>query len=67
VDTANEVLDAKMADIAATGADLVVTSNTGCHMQLIAGIRRAGLKADVKHVIEVLDESYAAAVPVGKR
>ncbi len=39
-DTANEVLDLKMADIAATGADIVAVTNTGCHMQLIAGVRR---------------------------
>jgi glycolate oxidase iron-sulfur subunit len=58
--TANQVLDAKMADIAAAGADLVVTSNTGCHMQLIAGVRRAGLHVQVKHVVELLDMSYQA-------
>lgn len=56
---ADAVLDAKMADIAATGADLIVTSNTGCHMQLIAGVRRAGLRARVMHVVEVLDMAYA--------
>lgn len=60
VDTANAVLDAKMADIAATGADLIVTSNTGCHMQLLAGVRRAGLNAQVKHLIELIDQSYEA-------
>ena len=58
VDTANEVLDAKLVDIAATGADLIVVSNAGCQMQLIAGARRAGLKAEVLHVVEVLDRSY---------
>jgi glycolate oxidase iron-sulfur subunit len=58
VDTANAVLDAKMADIAITHADLIVTSNTGCQMQLIAGVRRAGLRAKVMHVVEVLDEAY---------
>jgi len=47
-----------MADIAATGAELIVCSNTGCQMQLIAGVRRAGLKANVMHVAEVLDASY---------
>jgi glycolate oxidase iron-sulfur subunit len=61
VDTANAILDAKMADIAATGANLIVTSNTGCQMQLIAGVRRAGLKARVMHVVEVLDQAYGAA------
>jgi glycolate oxidase iron-sulfur subunit len=58
VDAANEVLDAKLVDIAATGADLIVVSNAGCQMQLIAGARRAGLKAEVLHVVEVLDRSY---------
>jgi glycolate oxidase iron-sulfur subunit len=61
VDTANEVLDAKMEDIAGTGAEVVVTSSTGCHMQLIAGVRRAGLKAKVMHVVQLLDLSYHAA------
>ena len=58
VDAANKVLDAKLVDIAATGADLIVVSNAGCQMQLIAGARRAGLKAEVLHVVEVLDRSY---------
>jgi glycolate oxidase iron-sulfur subunit len=57
-DTANAVLAAKMADIAATDADIIACSNTGCHIQLIAGVRRAGLKAEVKHVVELLDMSY---------
>ena len=59
VDTANQILDAKMMDIAQTGAELIVTSNTGCQMQLIAGVRKAGLEAKVLHVVEVLDWSYA--------
>ncbi len=59
-DTADAVLDLKMADIAGTGAEIVVTTNTGCHMQLIAGVRRAGLKVEVRHVVELLDRSYAA-------
>lgn len=59
-EVADQVLDAKLADIAATGADTVVISNTGCHMQLIAGVRRAGLKAQVRHVVELLDMSYRA-------
>ncbi|MCS7261169.1 MAG: heterodisulfide reductase-related iron-sulfur binding cluster [Anaerolineae bacterium] len=58
VDAATAILDAKMADIAATGADLIVTTNTGCHMQLLAGVRRAGLSAQVMHLVEVLDLSY---------
>ncbi len=52
------ILEAKMADIAATGAEIIVNSNTGCHLQLLAGVRRAGLKARVMHVVEVLELSY---------
>ncbi len=59
-ETANAVLDAKMEDIAATGADIVVTSNTGCHMQLVAGVRRWRLNAKVLHIAEVLDLAYMA-------
>jgi len=58
VDTANQILDTKMMDITLTGAELIVTSNTGCQMQLISGARRMGLDAKVMHVVEVLDWSY---------
>jgi glycolate oxidase iron-sulfur subunit len=71
-ETADQVLDTKMADIKATGAEIIVASNTGCHMQLLAGVRRAGLNANgrnvrVMHVVELLDMSYNGSneVPVG--
>ncbi len=57
-ETARAVLDAKMADIAATGADTLVVTNTGCHMQLLAGVRKAKLNLRVVHLVELLDESY---------
>jgi len=59
VDAANEILDARMQEIAVTSADIIVTTNTGCHMQLIYGVRKAGLKARVAHLVELLDESYS--------
>ncbi|MXZ62869.1 MAG: (Fe-S)-binding protein [Chloroflexi bacterium] len=55
-----EVLDAKLADIAGTGASTVVTSNPGCTMQIETGLRRARRRGEVLHVIELLDRSYAA-------
>ena len=61
VDAANAVLDNKMADIATTDADTIVATNTGCYMQLLYGVRRAGLKARVVHLVELLDRSYAQA------
>lgn len=57
-ETANQVLDAKLADVEQTGADLVVTSNTGCHMQMIYGMRKAGSDAEVLHLVELLDRAY---------
>jgi len=71
-DTAEQVLKAKMADIAgALGLDngampddglprVIVTSNSGCHMQLIHGARAAGLDVSVRHVMDLLDEAYSA-------
>ena len=53
-----QILDAKMKEVTAANADVIVTANTGCMLQLRAGVARAGLKTPVKHVIEVLDESY---------
>lgn len=58
-ETANALVDAKMADIAATGADTIVVTNSGCYLQMVHGVRRARLKARVVHLAELLDESYA--------
>ena len=60
-DTANQILDAKMTDVAQTRATTVVTTNTGCHMQLLYGVRRANINAEVIHLVELLDRSYAKA------
>ena len=52
------ILDQKMAEIASTGVQTVVTANPGCMMQLQRGVRRAGSAADVRHVVELVDEAY---------
>ncbi|MCY4639016.1 MAG: heterodisulfide reductase-related iron-sulfur binding cluster [Chloroflexi bacterium] len=57
------VLETKMGDIAGTGASVVATANPGCTLQLRAGIRRRGLEAEARHVIEILDEAYRAGAP----
>ena len=51
------LLDRKMEDVAATDAELVVSANPGCLLQLDWGRKRSGQKIEVKHVVEVLDES----------
>lgn len=53
-----KILDQKMNDVAATPVEMVATANVGCMLQLRAGIEQRGLKMEVKHVIELLDECY---------
>jgi len=55
------VLAEKLAHIGETGAHVVATGNPGCHMQLGAGARLAGLRLAVCHPVELLDESYRRA------
>jgi glycolate oxidase iron-sulfur subunit len=54
----SRILDDKMQDVAATGAQVIATSNPGCMMQLQRGLHRSGLAGEVKHVVELLDEAY---------
>jgi glycolate oxidase iron-sulfur subunit len=56
------LLESKMRRIDETGAELVLTANPGCLLQLRAGVKRAGGQRRVMHVIELLDEAYRRAV-----
>ncbi len=60
-ETADQVLASKMADVSGTNAEIIVTSNTGCHMQMIHGAQQRGLRAEVLHLVELLDRSYQKA------
>ena len=44
-----------------TQAQLLVTSNPGCLVQLARGVRERGLAVRIMHLVELLDRSYAAA------
>lgn len=48
----------KVEAVAETGADLVLTANPGCVMQIGAGLRAAGVRCRPLHPVELLDESY---------
>ena len=52
------VLRNKMASIKSTGAQVIVTANPGCMLQLAAGARKYGRAERVAHVVEILDEAY---------
>jgi glycolate oxidase iron-sulfur subunit len=58
---AARLLERKMAHVEATGASAVVTANPGCILQIAAGLRARGRDVTVLHVVEVLDQAYAAA------
>ena len=53
-----QILDQKMDEVAATGAEIIATANTGCMLQLRAGVKARMLKMRVAHVMELLDEAY---------
>ncbi|WP_448624173.1 (Fe-S)-binding protein [Geodermatophilus sp. URMC 64] len=55
--------DRKAANVAATGAPLLVTANPGCLMQVTDALRRAGTGIATAHTVEVLDASIRGAGP----
>jgi glycolate oxidase iron-sulfur subunit len=52
------LLEKKMGNVNTTGAGIIATANPGCMLQLQAGVRKHGGGQIVKHVVELLDESY---------
>lgn len=55
----SQLLDRKMRNVRATGAEVIVTSNPGCILQLAVGCRRSGIKAEVRHVVEIVDQALS--------
>jgi glycolate oxidase iron-sulfur subunit len=59
-ETSNAVLARKLTNVLTTRADIVVTGNPGCLMQIGAGLHRAGSRARTAHPVDLLDAAYAA-------
>ncbi len=57
-DMADELGDRKARHIQDTGANVVVTANPGCAMQLRTSLIRNNVDADVRHIAEILDQAY---------
>jgi glycolate oxidase iron-sulfur subunit len=55
------VLEEKLGNIKATGAQVLAIGNPGCQMQIGAGALLSGMKLAVCHPVELLDEAYARA------
>jgi glycolate oxidase iron-sulfur subunit len=60
---ARELGDRKAANVLATQADLLVTANPGCLMQIASAIGRAGESMALAHTVEVLDASIRGLPP----
>jgi glycolate oxidase iron-sulfur subunit len=56
-EAATELGDRKASHITALEADIVVSANPGCLLQLQSALARAGRKLPVRHFIELLDAS----------
>jgi glycolate oxidase iron-sulfur subunit len=55
------VLHPKLEQLRAAAPQVVATGNPGCVMQLGAGLAAQGIRAPVRHPVELLDASYRAA------
>jgi glycolate oxidase iron-sulfur subunit len=58
---ARELGRRKAANVAATGAELLVTANPGCAMQIASSLAASGQQMPMAHIAEVLDASIRDA------
>ena len=56
-EAATQLGDRKAGHVAALDADMVVSSNPGCLLQLQSAFPRVGRKLPVRHIVELLDAS----------
>jgi glycolate oxidase iron-sulfur subunit len=57
------ILRAKVDDLRASGAELIISANPGCILQIQKGLRESGMNIPVKHIAVVLDEALNGVVP----
>lgn len=66
-DISEKMVDAKVDDILASGADAVLGGDLGCLMNIAGRLSRRGVPMNVRHVAEVLADMTADVPPVGGR
>lgn len=64
VEMGERLLNRKLANIRATGAQVVTTANSGCALQIALGARAQQLDIEVVHPVELLYRAYRAAESV---
>ncbi len=52
------ILDEKLTELQSVQAQLVLTANPGCAMQLAAGLKARGIATPVRHLAELLAAAY---------
>jgi glycolate oxidase iron-sulfur subunit len=62
-DAAAELGDRKARHLLATGAEMIVTANPGCMLQIQAHLRRLGRPLPVRHPIQLVDASMRGTPP----
>jgi glycolate oxidase iron-sulfur subunit len=56
-DLSLKILDRKTKAIEESEADIVTTTCSGCMLQLMDGIHQAGLKKEVRHLVEMVNQA----------
>lgn len=58
-DESMEMLDQKMENIRKVSPKIIVTTNPGCHLQMLMGVNREGLEGKIRvvHLVELLAEA----------
>nr|MDQ6932128.1 (Fe-S)-binding protein [Candidatus Eremiobacteraeota bacterium] len=57
-DMSSQLQQRKISNIKSAGADVVITANPGCALQISAGLSESGNSTPVRHVVEMLDLAY---------
>jgi glycolate oxidase iron-sulfur subunit len=65
-EAARELGDRKAAAVAATQAQMVVSTNPGCLMQVKSALKRSGAHIATAHLAEILDASIRGEAPAAK-
>jgi L-lactate dehydrogenase complex protein LldE len=65
-DISTRMVSDKTADIATTGAELVLAGDMGCLLNIAGRLKREGSPVQVRHVAEVLAGMTHEAPPIGE-
>jgi glycolate oxidase iron-sulfur subunit len=63
---AERLQERKVRNILTVEPHIVATANPGCALQVANGLAKADRRVHVRHVIDLLDEAYAAYKPINR-